>query len=162
MATKIAPRYGKKNPMIYLSICSTVGSISVMATKAFGIAVKLTLGGNNQFTLPSTYVFVIVMAGCILTQMTYLNKALSQFSTNMYEDIDFMANLSTDFVFTASIHCTTSSLLLPRFWLLSSCSEVSTPLMLSTLFPYCADSWSFSREYICSTCLGTILMDRRC
>jgi len=54
-----------------------------MSIKAFGIALKLTLGGNNQFTHPSTYVFIIVVVVCILTQMNYFNKALSQFSTNM-------------------------------------------------------------------------------
>lgn len=84
MIYKIAPVYGKKNPMVYLSICSSVGSISIMAIKGFGIAVKLTLGGNNQFSHPSTYVFGIVVVVCILTQMNYFNKALSQFSTNMY------------------------------------------------------------------------------
>jgi hypothetical protein len=83
MIYKIAPKYGKKNPLVYISICSTVGSISIMAIKAFGIAVKLTLGGSNQFTHPSTYVFLIVVAVCILTQMNYFNKALSQFNTNM-------------------------------------------------------------------------------
>jgi hypothetical protein len=83
MIYRISPRYGKKNPMVYLSICSTVGSVSIMAVKAFGIAVKLTFGGNNQFTHPSTYVFLIIVVVCILTQMNYFNKALSQFSTNM-------------------------------------------------------------------------------
>jgi len=83
MIYKVAPVYGKKNPLIYLSICSTVGSISVMSVKAFGIALKLTFGGNNQFTHPSTYVFMIVTGVCILTQMNYFNKALSQFPTNM-------------------------------------------------------------------------------
>ena len=42
MIYRIAPKYGKKNPLIYLSICSTVGSVSIMAIKAFGIAVKIT------------------------------------------------------------------------------------------------------------------------
>lgn len=83
MIYKIAPVYGKKNPMIYISICSTVGSISIMAIKGFGIALKLTLSGNNQFSHPSTYVFAIVVVVCILTQMNYFNKALSQFNTNM-------------------------------------------------------------------------------
>lgn len=83
MIYRVAPKYGKRNPLVYLSICSTVGSVSVMSIKAFGIALKLTLGGNNQFTHPSTYVFVIVVVVCILTQMNYFNKALSQFSTNM-------------------------------------------------------------------------------
>jgi len=80
---KIAPVYGKRNPLIYLSICSLVGSVSVMAIKAFGIALKLTFAGNNQFTHPSTYVFMIITTVCILVQMNYFNKALSQFPTNM-------------------------------------------------------------------------------
>lgn len=84
MIYKIAPVYGKKNPLIYLGICSLVGSVSVMAVKAFGIALKLTFGGNNQFTHPSTYVFMIITTVCILVQMNYFNKALSQFPTNMY------------------------------------------------------------------------------
>lgn len=33
MIYKVAPVYGKKNPVIYTSICSVVGSISVMAIK---------------------------------------------------------------------------------------------------------------------------------
>ncbi len=83
MIYHIAPKYGRSNPLIYLSICSTVGSVSVMSVKAFGIALKLSLAGNNQFTHPSTYVFAIVTVMCILTQMNYFNKALSQFSTSM-------------------------------------------------------------------------------
>lgn len=54
-----------------------------MSVKAFGIALKLTLAGNNQFTHPSTYVFIIVCIVCIMTQMNYFNKALSQFPTSM-------------------------------------------------------------------------------
>ena len=85
MIYTISPKYGRKNPLIYLSICSTTGSVSIMAIKAFGIALKMTFAGNNQFSHPSTYVFIIITGGCILTQMNYFNKALSQFSTNMYE-----------------------------------------------------------------------------
>lgn len=83
MIYRVAPVYGKKNPLIYISICSTVGSITVMSVKAFGIALKLTFAGNNQFTHPSTYAFAIVVVVCIMTQMNYFNKALSQFTTSM-------------------------------------------------------------------------------
>ena len=83
MIYRVAPVHGRKNPLIYISICSTVGSVSVMSIKAFGIALKLTFKGNNQFTHASTYVFAIVTGFCILTQMNYFNKALSEFSTNM-------------------------------------------------------------------------------
>ena len=84
MIYKVSPIYGKRNPMVYLSICSTVGSISIMAIKGFGVAVKLTFAGNNQFSHPSTYVFGITVVFCILVQMNYFNKALDTFSTNVY------------------------------------------------------------------------------
>ena len=80
----IAPKYGKQNPMVYISICSTVGSISIMAIKGLGLALKMTFRGENQFMMPSTYVFAIMVAVCIATQMNYFNKALATFSTNMY------------------------------------------------------------------------------
>jgi len=79
----VAPRYGRSNPLVYISICSLVGSVSVMAIKGFGVAVKLTFGGNNQFTHPSTYAFGIVVVGCIVVQMNFFNKALDTFSTNV-------------------------------------------------------------------------------
>ena len=84
MIYSVAPKYGRSNPMVYISICSVVGSVSVMAIKGFGIAVKLTLAGNSQLGYPSTYVFGLVTAGCIMVQMNYFNKALDLFSTNVY------------------------------------------------------------------------------
>jgi len=90
MIYKVAPQYGKRNPLIYISICSTVGSISVMSVKAFGIALKLTFAGSNQFSHPSTYVFMIVTIVCILTQMNYFNKALSQFSTSIVNPLYYV------------------------------------------------------------------------
>ncbi|ODQ68504.1 DUF803-domain-containing protein [Nadsonia fulvescens var. elongata DSM 6958] len=91
MIYKVAPIYGRKNPMIYISICSTVGSISVMSIKAFGIALKLTFDGNNQFSHPSTYVFIIVVVVCILTQMNYFNKALDQFDTSIVNPLYYVS-----------------------------------------------------------------------
>lgn len=90
MIYRVAPVYGKKNPLIYISICSTVGSVSVMAVKAFGIALKLTFAGNNQFVHASTYVFLIVTLFCILTQMNYFNKALNSFSTSIVNPLYYV------------------------------------------------------------------------
>ncbi|KIH93104.1 hypothetical protein SPBR_02645 [Sporothrix brasiliensis 5110] len=107
---KLAPVYGKRNPLIYLSICSLVGSISVMAIKAFGIALKLTFSGNNQFTHPSTYVFMIITAVCILTQMNYFNKALSQFPTNIVNPLYYVtfstATLCASFILFSGFNTT--------------------------------------------------------
>ncbi|KAF0467317.1 DUF803-domain-containing protein [Gigaspora margarita] len=88
--SRVVPKYGKKNPLVYLSICSLVGSISVMSCKGFGIALKLTFAGNNQFTHPSTYVFIIISGLCILVQMNYFNKALDQFETNIVNPIYYV------------------------------------------------------------------------
>lgn len=83
MIYKVAPRHGTTNPLVYLSICSLAGSISVMAIKGLGVALKLTFAGNNQLTHFPTYVFGITVAVCIATQMNYFNKALDTFSTNV-------------------------------------------------------------------------------
>jgi hypothetical protein len=80
---KVAPVQGRTNPLVYISICSSVGSVSVMSVKAFGIAVKLTAGGDNQFTHASTYVFALVLVVTTLTQMNYLNKAMGQFPASL-------------------------------------------------------------------------------
>lgn len=79
----VAPKYGRKTPLVYITVCSLVGSVSVMAVKGFGVAVKLTFAGNNQFTHLSAYFFMFAVAGCAITQMNYLNKALDSFSTNV-------------------------------------------------------------------------------
>jgi len=90
MIHKVAPVYGSQNPMVYISICSGVGSLSVCAIKAFGIALKLTLSGNNQFTHISTYLFIIAVAVCIVIQMTYFNKALAQFDTSIVNPLYYV------------------------------------------------------------------------
>jgi hypothetical protein len=79
----ICPKYGTTNPVYYLSVCAATGAVSVMALKAFGIAIKLTFAGVNQFVHVSTYLFALVAIGCILVQMNYFNKALNTFSQSM-------------------------------------------------------------------------------
>lgn len=90
MIFRMVPKYGRKTPLVYISICSLVGSISVMSVKGLGVALKLTFAGSNQFSHPSTYCFAIVVVVCILTQMNYFNKALDQFSTNVVNPIYYV------------------------------------------------------------------------
>ncbi|KAF5000122.1 hypothetical protein FDECE_11284 [Fusarium decemcellulare] len=90
MIYMICPRYGNTNPLYYLSICAGTGAISVMALKAFGIAIKLTFAGSNQFLYFSTYLFGIVAAGCIVVQMNYFNKALSVFPQSIVSPIYYV------------------------------------------------------------------------
>ncbi|KAJ1507780.1 hypothetical protein HMI54_003844 [Coelomomyces lativittatus] len=87
---RVAPVYGKSNILVYISICSLLGSISVMAAKGFGIALKLTFEGNNQLGKPSTYFFAMVVTIAAVTQMNFFNKALDVFSTNLVTPIYYV------------------------------------------------------------------------
>ncbi|AQK93668.1 putative magnesium transporter NIPA4 [Zea mays] len=81
------PEYGQTHIMVYVGICSLVGSLSVMSVKALGIALKLTFSGMNQLVYPQTWVFSSVVTLCIVTQMNYLNKALDTFNTAVVSPI---------------------------------------------------------------------------
>ncbi|KAJ9687554.1 hypothetical protein PVL29_016158 [Vitis rotundifolia] len=84
------PQYGQTHIMVYIGVCSLVGSLSVMSVKAIGIALKLTLSGMNQLTYPQTWAFTIVVITCVITQMNYLNKALDTFNTAVVSPIYYV------------------------------------------------------------------------
>lgn len=70
MIYRVAPTHGNSNPLVYISICSLAGSISVMAIKGFGVALRLTFEGNNQLWRPGTWVFATVVVVCIVVQVS--------------------------------------------------------------------------------------------
>jgi hypothetical protein len=45
-----------------------------MSVRALGIAIRLTLEGQNQMFYPYSWVFLAMVIACGLTQMNYLNK----------------------------------------------------------------------------------------
>ncbi|RLM73191.1 putative magnesium transporter NIPA4 [Panicum miliaceum] len=84
---RFVPLYGQTHVMVYIGVCSLVGSISVMSVKALGIALKLTFSGTNQLIYPQTWAFTLVVISCVITQMNYLNKALDTFNTAVVSPI---------------------------------------------------------------------------
>jgi hypothetical protein len=50
---------------VYLGICSIMGSFTVIACKAVGIAIKLSFSGVNQFLVWETYFFALVCTPCL-------------------------------------------------------------------------------------------------
>ncbi|KAF5936815.1 probable magnesium transporter NIPA4 isoform X1 [Camellia sinensis] len=95
------PQYGQTHIMVYIGVCSLVGSLSVMSVKALGIALKLTLSGMNQLIYPQTWAFTLVVLTCVITQMNYLNKALDTFSTAVVSPIYYV--MFTSFTILASV-----------------------------------------------------------
>lgn len=84
------PRIGHSHILVYIGICSLMGSLSVMSCKALGIAVKLTIAGHNQLFTPEAAVFACVVTTCVVTQISYLNKALDTFNTAVVSPIYYV------------------------------------------------------------------------
>eukprot|EP01137_Pigoraptor_chileana_P034706 Opistho-2@27661 len=97
----VAPKHGRTNILVYIMICSLIGSLSVMACKGLGTALRLSFSGNNQFKFASTYVFAIMVGVCVVTQMNYLNKALDIFNTAVVTPIYYVT--FTVFTIVASV-----------------------------------------------------------
>ncbi|XP_060591787.1 magnesium transporter NIPA3-like [Ruditapes philippinarum] len=77
----LAPKYGQKNVLVYVTVCSTLGSFTVMGAKGFGVAIKETINGRNEFTNFLTYVMAGIVIACSLVELVYLNKSLDTFNT---------------------------------------------------------------------------------
>lgn len=84
------PRYGQTNILIYLGICSSMGSLTVVSIKAIGVAIKLTLDGVNQAAYPYTWLFLMVAIVCGVSQINYLNKALDTFNLAIVSPIYYV------------------------------------------------------------------------
>lgn len=67
------PRWGKKNMLVYISICSWVGGLSVVATQGLGAAIVAQIGGKPQFNQWFIYVLLVFIIGTLLTEIIYLN-----------------------------------------------------------------------------------------
>ncbi|KAK7027497.1 Magnesium transporter NIPA3, partial [Halocaridina rubra] len=84
------PRYGTRNVVVYIAICSLIGGFSVLGCKAIGLAVKETISGINEFTNWITWFSLISLVVCVCTQMNYLNKALDIFNTSLVTPIYYV------------------------------------------------------------------------
>ncbi|OWP03565.1 DUF803 domain membrane protein [Marssonina coronariae] len=74
------PRYGKKSMMVYLSICSLMGGLSVVATQGLGAAIIAQIGGKAQFNNWFIYVLLVFVIFTLVTEIIYLNAALNLYN----------------------------------------------------------------------------------
>ncbi|KAK5645343.1 hypothetical protein RI129_006643 [Pyrocoelia pectoralis] len=91
------PKYGAQNVLIYIILCSAIGSLSVMSCKCLGFALKEAHGGSEH-SLICAFLFVVMI--CICIQMNYLNKALDLFNISIVIPIYYV--LFTTMVIIAS------------------------------------------------------------
>lgn len=86
----VAPRFGQKNVLVYILICSIVGSLSVSCVKGLGIGIKELFAGSAVLKDPLFWSLVICLVICISVQINYLNKALDIFNTSIVTPIYYV------------------------------------------------------------------------
>jgi len=97
----VSPKYGNRNVLVYVLICSLIGSLSVMACKGLGLAIRETLSGQgNRLSEGLFWLFLFSVVASVTVQMNYLNKALDMFDTSLVTPIYYV--FFTTFVLLAS------------------------------------------------------------
>ncbi|XP_064422674.1 magnesium transporter NIPA2 [Latimeria chalumnae] len=84
------PRYGQNNVLVYVLICSVIGSLSVACVKGLGIAIKELFSGKAVLKNPLGWILLLCLVACISTQINYLNKALDIFNTSIVTPIYYV------------------------------------------------------------------------
>lgn len=78
----VGPKYGKKNMLVYISICSWIGGLSVSATQGLGAAIVAQIGGKQQFNQWFLYVLFVFVVGTLVTEIIFLNVCCTRHRTN--------------------------------------------------------------------------------
>ncbi|KAG0056796.1 hypothetical protein BGZ83_003414 [Gryganskiella cystojenkinii] len=88
---KVAPKYGKKHLLVYITVCSLIGSLSVVATQGLGAAIVHNITtGTPQFNHWFIYVTIVFVICTLITEINYLNKALNLFNTAMVTPVYYV------------------------------------------------------------------------
>ena len=73
VAIWVAPKYGKKSMMVYLTVCSLIGGLSVICIQGIGAAILAQSRGEAQFNLWFLYIIIVFVIVTLVTEIIYLN-----------------------------------------------------------------------------------------
>lgn len=73
IAVYMGPRYGNKNVLVYLSICSLIGGLSVVATQGLGSSILAQINGKAQFKEWFMYALIAFVIVTLAIELLYLN-----------------------------------------------------------------------------------------
>ena len=72
----VGPRWGKKNMLVYISICSWIGGLSVVSTQGLGAAIIAWIGGEPEYKHWFLWVLFVFVITTLLTEIVFLNVCL--------------------------------------------------------------------------------------
>uniref|UniRef100_A0A8D0EBX7 NIPA magnesium transporter 2 n=1 Tax=Salvator merianae TaxID=96440 RepID=A0A8D0EBX7_SALMN len=90
MICVVGPRHGQTNILVYITICSVIGALSVSCVKGLGIAIKELFGGRPVLKHPLSWILLLSLIVCVSTQINYLNRALDIFNTSIVTPIYYV------------------------------------------------------------------------
>nr|GEV79196.1 probable magnesium transporter NIPA2 [Tanacetum cinerariifolium] len=102
-----APHETPTHLIVYVGICSLMGSLTVMCVKAVAIAIKLSFSGSNQFIYFQTWFFTLLLA------------ALDTFNTNVISPVYYVMFTSLTIV---------ASVIMFKDWDTQSASQIATEI----------------------------------
>ncbi|XP_017905600.1 PREDICTED: magnesium transporter NIPA4 isoform X2 [Capra hircus] len=111
----VAPRYGQRNILVYIVICSVIGAFSVPASKGLGMTIRNFFQGLPVVRHPLPYILSLMLALSISTQVNFLNRALDIFNTSLVFPIYYV-------FFTTTVM--TSSIILFKEWYRMSAVDI--------------------------------------
>ncbi|XP_028655864.1 magnesium transporter NIPA1 [Erpetoichthys calabaricus] len=88
----IAPAHGSKNIMVYISICSLLGSFTVPCSKGLGLTAQDSFNNDtsDEKALFLFFLFLCTLLLSILIQFIYINKALEVFDSSIFSAIYYV------------------------------------------------------------------------
>ncbi|XP_034036515.1 magnesium transporter NIPA1 isoform X2 [Thalassophryne amazonica] len=121
----IAPVHGTSNIMVYVAICSLLGTFTVPSSKGLGIVAQDVFGrgSSSSGALALFLGFLGTLSISVLLQFLFITKALECFNSNIFEAIYYV-------VFTCSVIL--ASALLYKEWtalMLTDCLAMLCALM---------------------------------
>ncbi|CAL8271629.1 unnamed protein product [Arctogadus glacialis] len=123
----VAPVHGSSNIMVYVSICSLLGSFTVPSSKALGlVAEEAFFSGGSPRALVLFFGLLGILSASVITQFLFIDKALQRFSCNMFEALYYVS-------FTCSVLLATS-LLFKEWRGLTVVDSLAMVCALATMF----------------------------
>nr|XP_056718049.1 magnesium transporter NIPA2 [Euleptes europaea] len=86
----VGPRHGQSNILVYITICSVIGALSVSCVKGLGIVIKELFAGKPVLKHPLAWILLLSLIVCVSTQINYLNRALDIFNTSIVTPIYYV------------------------------------------------------------------------
>ncbi|EDL33826.1 magnesium transporter NIPA4 [Mus musculus] len=114
----VAPRYGQRNILIYIIICSVIGSFSVTAVKGLGVTIRNFFQGLPVVRHPLPYILSLILGLSIIIQVNFLNRALDIFNTSLVFPIYY--------VFFTTVVVASSIVLFKEWYTMSAVDIVGT------------------------------------